>query len=306
MLKNFYSLLPATGRATLAERGIQVDRDTIKNYCRLFRKRVKKYAGLSFLGTNLAINVLKMLTGAENVEQLREKLPEKGRGIIPATADETYPAKKGAKKKHREENQKRKKEGKNPLPHPEGFTLAAAYLPTLNIFASLCIQDMDFNYLLALMLMQPLKGTDYVVVDGEPSYNGTCNNLKRCTIYRRRRIARKDSQLQEFKKNDPDAYLKEYKALHDRLKEDFYKELERERESRPSEGLCTSTNSMEGGNWRVKHALDTPYWTLEGISDRVLLLCLRDSLKTFSGGKPVENLVVQMEHFSYGLIMAAV
>lgn len=86
---------------------------------------------------------------------------------------------------------------------------------------------MDFNHLLALLLMQPLKGTDYVVVDGEPSYNGTCNNLKRCTIHRRRRIARKDPQLQELKKNDPEAYLKEYKALHDRLKEDFYKELER-------------------------------------------------------------------------------
>ena len=292
--------------ATLTELGIQVDRDTIKNYCKLFRKRAEKYAGLSFLGTSLAINVLKILTGAENVEQLRDKLPEKGKEIIPATADETYPAKKGAKKKQKGENQRRKEEGKKPLPRPEGFTLAATYLPTLKIFASLCVQDMDFNHLLALMLMQPLKGTDYVVVDGEPSYNGTCNNLKRCTIHKRRRIAKKDPQLQELKKNDPNTYLKDYKALHDCLKEDFYKELEREIGKPPPEGLPTSTNSMEGGNWRMKHTLDTPYWTVEGLKDRALLLCLRDSLKTFSGGKPVENPVVQMEHFSYGLIMAAV
>ena len=64
--------------ANLAERGIQVDRDTIKNYRKLFRKRAEKYTGQSFLGTNLIINVLKIFTGAENVEQLQEKLPKKG------------------------------------------------------------------------------------------------------------------------------------------------------------------------------------------------------------------------------------
>ncbi|MBS7251571.1 MAG: hypothetical protein KIH08_13435 [Candidatus Freyarchaeota archaeon] len=139
---------------------------------------------------------------------LRDKLPEGRKEIIPATADETYPAKKDAKKKQKGENQKRKKEGKNPLPHPEGFIVAAAYLPTLNIFASLCVQDRDFNHLLALMFMQPLRGDDYVVVDGEPLYNGTCDNLKRCTIHRRRRIVRKDPRFQEPKKNDLSTYLK--------------------------------------------------------------------------------------------------
>jgi hypothetical protein len=37
--------------ATLTELGIKVDRDTIKNYCKLFRKRAEKYAGLSLLDT---------------------------------------------------------------------------------------------------------------------------------------------------------------------------------------------------------------------------------------------------------------
>lgn len=293
------------GEAVFTDLGIQVDRETIEHYCKLFWEKAEKYAGLSFLGTSLALNVLKILTSAENVEQLREKLPEIGEEVIAGVADETYPTKKGAKKKHREENQKRKKEGKNPLPYPKGFTLAAAYLPALNIFTSLVVQDGDFNFLLALPLMQPLKGTDYNIVDGEPSYNGTCNNLKRCTIHRRRRIAGKDPQLQELKKNDLTAYLEKYKALHDHLKEDLYKELKEKIGKNLPEELPTSTNSMEGGNWRLKYLLATPYWTCRGLRGRALLLCLRDSLKTFSGGRPVENPVLQMNHFSYGLIMAA-
>ncbi len=105
--------------ASLTDLGIQVDRDTIKNYSKIFYERAEKYAGLSLLGANLAINVLKILTGAENVEQLREKLPEVEKGIIPGIADETYPTRKGAKKKQKEENRKRKREGKKPLPHPK-------------------------------------------------------------------------------------------------------------------------------------------------------------------------------------------
>ncbi|MGQ9721320.1 MAG: hypothetical protein ACUVXA_08365 [Candidatus Jordarchaeum sp.] len=278
------------GEAVFTDLGIQVDRETIEHYCKLFWEKAEKYAGLSFLGTKLALNILKILTGAENVEKLREKLPEIIGGgeeevVIAGVADETYPTKKGAKKKHREENQRRKKEGKKPLPYPKGFTLATAYLPALSIFASLVVQDVDFNFLLALLLMQSLKGTDYNIVGGEPSYNGTCDNLKRCTIHRRRRIADKDHQLQELKKNDLAAYLEKYKALHDHLKEEFYKELIKEKIGKkpPAEELPTSTNSMEGGNWRLKYLLATLYWTCCGLRGRVLLLCLRDSLKTFSG-----------------------
>ncbi len=133
------------------------------------------------------------------------------------------------------------------------------------------------------MLMQPLKGTDYIVVDGEPSYNGTCDNLEPCTMHKRRRIADKDPQLQKLKEEDWEAFLKEYRAIHDRLKKEFYERLEKRMGKPPPEELPTSTNSIEGGNWRLKYALATLYWTCKGLRGRVLLLCLRDSLKTFSG-----------------------
>lgn len=288
----------------LMELGIQVDRGTIENYCKLFWERAEKYAGLSFLGAGLAINVLKILTGVENVEKLREKFPGLGE-VVAGVADETYPTKKGAKKRHREENKKREREGKRPPPYPEGFTIATAYLPALKIFASLCVQDMDFNYLLAFVLMEPLKGTDYNITDGCPSYNGTCSNLKRCIIHRRRRIANKDPEIRELKRRDPNAYLEKYKALYEQLKEDFRREVEKIVGRPPPEGLPTSTNSIEGGNWRIKYFLATLYWTHQGLRGRVLLMCLRDSLKTFSGGRPVDNPVVRMNHFNYGLIMTA-
>ena len=97
--------MPANrGEALLAELGIQVDRDTIRKYYELFWRRAEKYAGLSFTGSNLAINVMKILTGAENAEQLKEKLPaeeeeeekEEEEGVLIAgVADETQPHEEG-------------------------------------------------------------------------------------------------------------------------------------------------------------------------------------------------------------------
>ncbi|MHA1263435.1 MAG: hypothetical protein ACTSSA_15415, partial [Candidatus Freyarchaeota archaeon] len=111
---------------------------------------------------------MKILTGAENAEQLKEKLPaeeeeeeeEKEGVLIAGVADETCPTKKGAKRRLEEENRKRRKEGKKPKPRPDGFTVAATYLPDLNIYASLCVQDANFCFLLADTLMEPLEGAD--------------------------------------------------------------------------------------------------------------------------------------------------
>ena len=215
------------------------------------------------------------------------------------------PTKKGAKRRLEEENRKRRKEGKKPKPRPDGFTVATTYLPDLNIYASLCVQDANFCFLLADTLMEPLEGADYVVVDGSNAYSGTHPNLKRCTIHLRRSAARRDPRLKELRKSDFEAFLREYRSLHDRLKEEFLEELEAELGRPPPGDAPTSTNSMEGGNWRLKYALSTPYWTLEGIRGRVLLICIRDSLKTFSRGRPVRNPVAELNHFSYELIMAA-
>jgi hypothetical protein len=38
--------------AVFTELGIQVDRETIEHYCKLFYENAEKYAGLSSLGTN--------------------------------------------------------------------------------------------------------------------------------------------------------------------------------------------------------------------------------------------------------------
>jgi hypothetical protein len=80
----------------LMEMGIQVDRDTVKRWVILFKRRVIKAAGIWVNKKPLGVNMIRLLFGVENVKELREKHPElKPTGV----ADETYPSIKGSKKK---------------------------------------------------------------------------------------------------------------------------------------------------------------------------------------------------------------
>jgi hypothetical protein len=114
--------------------GIQVDKDTVARYVREFGDKFAERHGITVAGESLAQNVLAALFGVETVEELKEEyeeeLAEVGIDEVAGCADETYPAKKGAKKNLYEENMERKQKWKNPRPHPEGFTGAHALVAT--------------------------------------------------------------------------------------------------------------------------------------------------------------------------------
>ena len=81
----------------------------------------------------LSVNFLSALCGTKTVQEFREEyaneLNDKNIADLVGVADETYPAKKGAKKALREENIRRKAAGEAKNPYPKGFCLASAYLP---------------------------------------------------------------------------------------------------------------------------------------------------------------------------------
>ncbi|MBM4248560.1 MAG: hypothetical protein FJ149_03850, partial [Euryarchaeota archaeon] len=84
----------------LADLRIQVDRDTVRNYFKRFGERSAQLAGIKVFGEDQAVNVLKLLFGLETVEDLKRKYP----GMrLTTESDETYPAKKGALKRYRQE-----------------------------------------------------------------------------------------------------------------------------------------------------------------------------------------------------------
>jgi hypothetical protein len=47
-----------------------------------------------------------------------------------------------------------------------------------------------------------------------------------------------------------------------------------------------TTNTMEGGNWRLKYELRADYVREESIEGRCLLTAIKDSTKTFKEGRP--------------------
>ena len=62
----------------LTQYGIQVDRDTVKNYALMFRERATKKAGIGVMddSAKIGVNILKMLFDVENVKELKEKYPK--------------------------------------------------------------------------------------------------------------------------------------------------------------------------------------------------------------------------------------
>jgi hypothetical protein len=52
---------------------------------------------------------------------------------------------------------------------------------------------------------------------------------------------------------------------------------------------ATTTNSMVGGNWRVKYELRPPYEAAESVFAKSMSLELRDSLYTFRYGHAEES-----------------
>ena len=129
--------------------GIQVDRDTVQRYAELFAERVQDRHSVTVADEPLSLNFLSLFFGMSTAEEFREEYTDELHsadvtGLV-GVADETYPAKKGAKKALHEENARRKAAGERKKPYPEGFCVASAYLPQLDCFASLQCRNTDFG-----------------------------------------------------------------------------------------------------------------------------------------------------------------
>ena len=288
----------------LLEYGIQVDEDTCKNYAVKFQEKVKKYAKITILGKTVGVNLLKLMFDVKDVKELKRKYPHKK---FDTASDETYPTIKGAKKKFEELNRERKLRGQEPFKYPKGWTLAVSYLNLLKLYASLLITPTSFNRMFADALMLPLNGSDYDLTDGSPCYNS--DNHERCLFHKAKNLAKKDKQLKKMKKEKkpPDEIKKYLKEKYKKLEEEYLKIL---KEKYPKFVVdknfigATTTNCMEGGNWRLKYELRTSYSNLNPITARSVLICLQDSIYTFRNGMPDESFAHKHSNFSFGKIMA--
>jgi len=285
--------------------GIQVDGDTVKNYVKLFKERAESIAGLELCGKSIGINLLKILFGTNNVEALKKKY---GLGGVESVSDETYPAKKGAKKKLRKENMRRKREGKKPVRYliNESVCVAVSFAPELNLYEAMVIASGEFNFAMANLLSQVTNGSDYNLTDGEPAYN-CMKNREICLVHRMRNERKKDAVYNELKKHRSEEEISEY--WHRRYmeeKEKFENELAKKYpvfvEDDAFNGAI-STNAIEGGNWRIKYELRTPYRNIDAIGGRILQILISESMKTFSSGKPVESFGAVNSNFTYSQVM---
>jgi transposase-like protein len=293
--------------------GIQVDRDTIQRYAELFADRIQDRHGVTVAGEPLSVNFLSALFGTETVQEFREEYTgeladEDITGLV-GVADETYPAKKGAKKALRKENARRKAAGKDKKPYPEGFCLASAYLPQLGCFGSIQCRNTDFAWLLAATLVKPLEGVDYWIVDGESSYNGTVPDKEACLVHELRQLVRSDEHVAALRESG------DLERLREHLEELYQTEwTERaavlgeqypafwDEESETFTGPVT-TNAIEGGNWRLKYELRTPYARCQGALARTALGALQDSMYVFRNGGPEMSFAHRVSDFSYEDVM---
>jgi hypothetical protein len=288
----------------LLEYGIQVDEDTCKNYAKKFQDKVKKHAKITIFEKDVGINMIKVMFGVKDAKQLKSKYPHKK---FDSVSDETYPTIKGAKKKFDEINRWRKLRGQEPFKYPNGWTLAVSYLAMLKLFASIVITPTSFNRMFADALMEPLNGSDYDLTDGSPCYKS--GNHERCLFHKSRNLAKKDKVLKKMKKDKkPPDEIKQYlKDKYKELKERYLKELKEKYPRFVVNGNfigATTTNAMEGGNWRLKYELRTSYSNQDAITGRIILACLLDSIYTFRNGMPDESFAHKHTTFSFGKIMA--
>lgn len=292
----------------LLELGIQVDRDTVKNYALKFEGKIKKYAGMKLFDKVAGINLLKVMFDVENVKELKKKFPHKK---YDGVADETFPAIKGAKKKFKEINKERKLEGKEPFKYPKGFTLAVTYLALLKIYASLVLNEVAFCQIFSKILLLPLFGVDFLTTDGHGAYNildGMMEHL-RCLFHKCKNLAKKDKVLKKMKKekkplNEIKEYLSgKYRELEKEVLEELRKKFPKYFDKDGNFIGALTSNAIEGGNWRIKHELRTPYSDCDSITARTILVCLMDSIFTFRKGVPTESFGHKHTVFSFAKIM---
>ncbi|MHB2035463.1 MAG: hypothetical protein ACYCPW_01795 [Nitrososphaerales archaeon] len=274
----------------LMQYGVQVDRDTVKRYALAFRDRSIKKAGIPVMdNAKIGVNILKLLFDVENVKELKEKYPK---AKYDSVMDETYPRKKGAKKALTREKYIRRVTGEKQSRFPDSFTLASSYMNHLECFSSISCRNSPFNSIVAETLAKPLIGSDAIVTDGSHCYDNARSYY--CLFHKMGNFFAKDPFLNRQRSDEslPWCVLSSYM-------EDIYSFAENEYEewlgashpdlvdSETGKYIgATTTNAMEGGNWRMKYELRSSYQNDRSIESRCILMALKDSLQTFKEGKP--------------------
>lgn len=289
--------------AILMSAGLQVDRDTVKRWVKLFIRRSLEAAPVEIFGVSVAVNALRLLYGEDIVREVREEM-----GHATFNSDETFEPVLGAKAALEEENSRREEAGEPPLPHPESWTVALSYLVEARTVASLLVTEGAMNALLARAVMAPTAQGDITVTDGNPSYNVVPHVL--CVNHRARSALKRDPEWREKRRNgapreEREAYAREF---HIRIREDVVDGL---RETHPQlfdaegefQGWVT-TNPLEGMNRRFHYEIRVPYRDREALFGRELLIGIMDSLYTFRHGRPEVSFGASHSQFTIGEVMA--
>ena len=288
----------------LQQCGLQIDRDTVRNYAHRFRARARDMAGIRIDQACVGVNLVKLLYGVADVEGLGERMPGE---VFQDVADETYPAVKGAKKRLRDENTERSLRGEAEKRYPQSHTLAACWEARHGFFVSILVASTAFNTMLADALTRPARGCVGSVRDGSKCYRG---EHIQCTNHKARRQIARDPEYRRIKKQATsrkdlqDHCLRYYRSVRQ-------EEAERAAQAYPElveNGVFTgalSTNSMEGGNWRIKYGLRVPYTDPASIEARTILLAITDSVKTYKAGRPQTSFAHTHTSFTYARIMSA-
>lgn len=284
--------------------GIQVDRDTIRLYAIRFKERLDKIAGIKLFDKDVGINFIRLFFDVSNVKELKKKYKLKA---VESATDETYPAKKGAKKKFKMENKELKRQGKPQKRYPDSFTTSFSYLPKLNCFASLLISNNPFSSLFAYPLLKPTYGCDYGLMDGHGAYNDFRD--VNCLFHFFKNECKKDKHLKELQKNGSTREIREYlSSKYQEMKKKLVKRLKKKYPDFVDPGGnftgAVTTNAIEGGNWRVKYELRTPYLDDNSITARTALICILDSIYTFRHGKPDESFAHTHTSFMFEDVMS--
>jgi hypothetical protein len=273
----------------LMQYGVQVDRDTVKNYALRFRDKATKRAGIPVMDdAKIGVNILKMLFDVENVKELKEKYPK---AKYDSVMDETYPRKKGAKSALSKQKYNKSVTGEKQPKFPDSFTLASSYMNHLECFSSIACRNSPFNSIVAETLARPLLGADAIVTDGSPCYNKV--RSYNCLFHKMRNFFALDPFLARQRSNRlPPPVISSYMSdIYSFAKEEYKDWLSAQhpdlfdQETGKYIGAMT-TNAMEGGNWRMKYELRSAYQNVASIEARCILLALKDSLQTFKEGRP--------------------
>lgn len=296
----------------MLDHGIQVDTQSIRRYAIRFGKDASEHAPLKAMGSKVdfGANLVKVIFEKDDAKEVKSEHPDEKHDAV---ADETYPPVKGAKGALREENRVKASIGERQKERfGDSFTLAASYLHNLHCYASLICTRAPFNSILAGALIGPLHGCDYILSDGSRAYNGLVD--ERCLWHFMKRFFNKsDAGLMRMKRKKmlPQIVSEHMREIYSVAREEYLRYL---MEKYPSlvrlddDGSCrflgaTTTNAMEGGNWRIKYELRVPYKDVESAFGRSLLIALKDSLYTFRHGRAEESFAHMNGVFTYSRIM---